>query len=692
MTIQAQLEDGRVLEFPDGTDPKIIQSTVKRIVSGQQPEQVGVGAALGAGFRRGIEKITGGAGQRGFEALIAFNQSQLADLAEGINSGEIEPTEEVLVRFDRLSSQIQSGRKTLEGAEKRELQRRGEIAPIQAQRPIATAIGEVGGQITGGSIIPGLGVGPAAATLPGRIAVGAAQGTALGAVQPTVGEESIAAPAGIGGIIGGLAPPVLERVVAPIVRAAAAPIVKALGRADEAVVKPAAAKISREVAETPQFREAARVSEETGIPLFRAQRTLDPAQLEKQSFVSQLPAGVQRASKALESQNKAASQAVDDLLTRIAPDDAVIVGAERFRSASNRVVELAKQSRAEKTSPLFNQAFKKGGTVNLGPVDDFVGKVKNEFPVSGEVPKSVNKALKLISESDGNLRKLANAKIEIDQMINKVGEGSLGNTTKSNLTQLKNALLAQMDEASPLYQSARQEFARLSPDVEAVQNSIIGKIANLDDVQIKSISRQVFDPAETNPTVIQNARKLIDEADPAAWNILMRSEIERRMGSIKPEIGGAVENIPGQISRAIFGNAKQRNVLLAGADKNTKKMLISLDSALRRAKLGRGLGSQTAAREEIKKELRGGISQGVRDLFRKPISTITEAGESAVFDRRVAAMAQALFNPKFRVEAAKALKANKGSDFARLVLSIEALSLAESEGPATAQPPQPSSQ
>jgi len=39
MAIQAQLADGRVLEFPDGTDPTVIQSTVKRLISGSQPAQ-----------------------------------------------------------------------------------------------------------------------------------------------------------------------------------------------------------------------------------------------------------------------------------------------------------------------------------------------------------------------------------------------------------------------------------------------------------------------------------------------------------------------------------------------------------------------------------------------------------------------------------------------------------------------------
>ena len=38
MTIQAQLADGRLLEFPDGTDPQVIQNTVKRLVAGPASE------------------------------------------------------------------------------------------------------------------------------------------------------------------------------------------------------------------------------------------------------------------------------------------------------------------------------------------------------------------------------------------------------------------------------------------------------------------------------------------------------------------------------------------------------------------------------------------------------------------------------------------------------------------------------
>lgn len=40
MTIEARLADGRVLNFPDGTDPQVIQATVKRMASGSQPDQL----------------------------------------------------------------------------------------------------------------------------------------------------------------------------------------------------------------------------------------------------------------------------------------------------------------------------------------------------------------------------------------------------------------------------------------------------------------------------------------------------------------------------------------------------------------------------------------------------------------------------------------------------------------------------
>jgi hypothetical protein len=67
MTIRAELADGRVLEFPDGTDPSVIQSTVKSMIAAEpkpQPEE-GITAALTGGFKRFLST-----GETALESLI----------------------------------------------------------------------------------------------------------------------------------------------------------------------------------------------------------------------------------------------------------------------------------------------------------------------------------------------------------------------------------------------------------------------------------------------------------------------------------------------------------------------------------------------------------------------------------------------------------------------------------------------
>ena len=45
MAIQAALHDGRILEFPDGTDPSVVQATVKRVLGIGAPTQQAAPAA-----------------------------------------------------------------------------------------------------------------------------------------------------------------------------------------------------------------------------------------------------------------------------------------------------------------------------------------------------------------------------------------------------------------------------------------------------------------------------------------------------------------------------------------------------------------------------------------------------------------------------------------------------------------------
>lgn len=411
-----------------------------------------------------------------------------------------------------------------------------------------------------------------------------------------------------------------------------------------------------EVAQVATSIQAAQeATEETGVPLFQAQQTGVPAQLEKQSFVAQLPAGTQSAITGLKAQNKAAGDAVENFLGQIAPDEAIITGAERVRTAAQNAVEKAKSIRAEKTSPLFKEALSEGADVDLNPVNTFINDQLEELPNSGEIAKSLKRVKSLISKkAKPSLRLLHNAKLELDQMLNKVGTDSLGNTTKAKLTEAKSILLQQMDEASPAYQTARQAFADASPAVTKIQESIIGKIAALDDTQLKQVSAKIFDPAQTNPKVIADAKKAITDVDPDAWNEIIRVELEKRLGKVKSTAeSGTVENIPGQLFRALFPNEKSNKVLMNSLDAEGKKNLTYLKTALGRARLGRPGGSQTAGREEIKRELRGGVVKSIREFFQAPINTITNIGDDAAFNKRTREMAKALFDPTWKAEMKK---------------------------------------
>jgi hypothetical protein len=88
MTIRAELADGRVLEFPDGTDPSVIQTTVKRMISespvqtGGAPQE-GITAALTGGFKRFLST-----GETALESLINPELSALRGAERSKQIGE----------------------------------------------------------------------------------------------------------------------------------------------------------------------------------------------------------------------------------------------------------------------------------------------------------------------------------------------------------------------------------------------------------------------------------------------------------------------------------------------------------------------------------------------------------------------------------------------------------------------------
>lgn len=163
MAIFAELADGRRLEFPDGTDPAVIQRTVKRIIASETPPAEGVGAA----FRGGLEGLLSRA-RTGIEGIFDPEEAARRGLERGEDIGQ---------RFAPGAS----------------LQR---VKDVYAERGLFPAAGEALSQIPSALAEQAPNI---AATL-GSAKLGAMAGTAA---LPGVGTV-------IGGVGGALAPSLLQ--------------------------------------------------------------------------------------------------------------------------------------------------------------------------------------------------------------------------------------------------------------------------------------------------------------------------------------------------------------------------------------------------------------------------------------------------------------------------------------------------
>lgn len=155
MAIQAQLADGRILEFPDGTDPAVIQATVKRMVGEQPAETAGIGeAAIGGAKRylsRGLTALesligdTGEAARAGVARQQAITErpgASLEAVKQAYERGLLPAAGEVLSQAPAaLAEQGFNIGATLTGA------RLGAMAGTAVAPGIGTAIGAIGGAL-----------------------------------------------------------------------------------------------------------------------------------------------------------------------------------------------------------------------------------------------------------------------------------------------------------------------------------------------------------------------------------------------------------------------------------------------------------------------------------------------------------------------------------------------------------------
>jgi len=165
MTIEAQLADGRVLEFPDGTDPSVIQATVKRMVT-----------AIPAPEAEPKQSTIMGEAVKGGKQMLSSMRTGLGSI--------VSPEESAIAGVER-SKQIDA-----------EAGQGPSFEPVKKaynERGILSALGEAGSQIP--RALAGQGANLAA--MAGGARLGGMAGAAVGSVVPVVGT-------GVGTVVGGV--------------------------------------------------------------------------------------------------------------------------------------------------------------------------------------------------------------------------------------------------------------------------------------------------------------------------------------------------------------------------------------------------------------------------------------------------------------------------------------------------------
>lgn len=166
MTVEAELADGRILEFPDGTDPAVIQSTVKRVVGGGAPASSVAGA--------------GGASP----GVVAAPSGPVAPSARDILAGQLTQGSETLSQ-ENIGRVLGAASPAVGGALAAQALQRAPAALRALGVGGATGAGDVAQQASESLVGDRQGIDPGRALATGALGgVGQAAGEAIGAVAP----------------------------------------------------------------------------------------------------------------------------------------------------------------------------------------------------------------------------------------------------------------------------------------------------------------------------------------------------------------------------------------------------------------------------------------------------------------------------------------------------------------------------
>jgi hypothetical protein len=275
----------------------------------------------------------------------------------------------------------------------------------------------------------------------------------------------------------------------------------------------------------------ARKARKKGITLTPAEASGSTLAHSLEQNVGKTDRGAKKLIERKTEQKSAQSDMVDSFLDEV--DDTGKSYARGSRDALATSLEDARKARSAKAFPIYEAIV--GKEV---PFEAYQRLWKNEI-----LKKHIGKVLTDVDLKPGNkgfapnsVQILNTAKKSIDIAIKEAkgkNPGVLADPEKlRNLVAAKKKLVNSLEKHVPEYKTARKTFELGSPEVDLLSKGAVGKIAKMDDSQLKLVSQRVFDPKETDPAAFEKIYSSIYKQDPLIWRGLVRNEMDRLINSM----------------------------------------------------------------------------------------------------------------------------------------------------------------
>ena len=462
------------------------------------------------------------------------------------------------------------------------------------------------------------------------------------------------------------------------------------GRQGARLIK--AAGRGRERISLTETKQIEALGKKHGITLLPPQTTRSPELISRFNILADLPETADRIGGVKRAQAEQVQKAITKMLDSIAPPTttAETAGMAGVKAAKTGI-QAAKTVRANKAAPLYKKAFESDTRVNIKPIIDIIsdelqtakGEIRSQLlkakdllmkpDITGKAKPQVSKLVDasgkpltkvIIPEWDTTLKGLHAAKMQLDDIIAGARQTGLGNTVKRNYTKIREALLAQMDTASPDYAKARKIFSGESEVFEqlAGKKRMIGRLAKLEGDDVEKAAGLLF---RSSPEIVKKARPVIVKyGGEDAWNALLRTHLQKSFESIKETVTGGVTNLGGRFRQKVFGDISQRNILETAMTKAQFKNLEDFATVLDRTGLILGRESTTATRL-IQLEKFGGMGAQIAKGVAYPLHTWKMTVYNKVMNilggRYSENLADAMLSPKAAKQLESMLQLKPGS-------------------------------